>query len=76
MRHKLSTLKKEDSGVKIIICRKFHDEFRKVRALVNSERGKWMLWEISDESADIMSRLRDYFGEEEKECEDSLMREL
>ena len=55
--------------VKIVICRRYNDDINKIRALVNNEKGKWLLWEISDQSADIITKIRAYFEGDEKQKE-------
>ena len=65
LRQKIAQLKQnEKSSLKVVICRRYNSDVKKLRALVNNEKGKWILWEITDQSADIITKIRTFFEDD------------
>ncbi len=58
----------ETGNKKVIICRKFHNEIKKIRALVNNQK-KIVLWEISEQATGVFEQLKQYLGGREDRVE-------
>ena len=57
----------EDENVclKIIICHSYHNQIKKIRAFVNTQKNDWLLWEISEAASDVIGKLEQFFDKKE-----------
>lgn len=62
----------QETKLKVIVCRRFHKDIKKIRAFVNYDNKKWNLWEIADEASGVITKLKEYFGDEEEKFVDYL----